>query len=81
MQQQHYHEVQKQQRANEEMKNQTADMREEIRQLKEQMISDGGRDLKRVEKKVTSLTAKIASIEASMMPTQDGGDNLPNQSV
>ena len=81
MQQQHDHEMQKQRLANEEVQNQTAGMKEEIRQLKEKICSGASSDLKRVEEKVTSLTAKIASMEASMKPTQDGGDNLTNQSV
>ena len=81
MQQQHDHEMQKQRLANEEVHNQTAGMREEIRQLKERICSGTSSDLTRVEEKIESLSSKIASMEASIRPTQNGGDNLPNQST
>ena len=77
MQQQHDHEMQKQRLANEEVQNQTAGLKEEIRQLKERMLSDGSTDLKHLEDKVASLTAKIALIEKSF-PTKSTQETLKN---
>jgi hypothetical protein len=65
MQQEHDIEMHKQQIANAEVQNQTAGLKQEIAELKTKMLAQSESDVKRLEEKIETFGAKLASLESA----------------
>lgn len=65
MQQQYDHEMNKQRSLHAEVQHQTAELKKEIMELKSKLLVQGESDLKRMEEKLETFGAKLASLEST----------------